>query len=237
MGLLLNNDVLYRTLVKKEKVFDCFIDDFGRDCLVCGRYKLWDNFYKDSSMVTGHISTCKDCSKLRGMINRKFGCKEEISMSVFLKVKKEYESFERDKNGQIVVDGNCELCGKAFRGVKHRKFCSQECSLEGNKIRNGVDRWVIFNRDGCTCIYCGKKTNEVEMTIEHVKALSYGGSDTASNLVTCCKDCNGARHRQDLTKETLEYILGEIDFRNKKCGINENQIIKGCHTSEKRKNR
>ena len=39
----------------------CAIDEFGRECPVCGRYKQWDEFGKYKKGVNGHRSQCKQC--------------------------------------------------------------------------------------------------------------------------------------------------------------------------------
>jgi hypothetical protein len=45
---------------------------------------------------------------------------------------------------------------------------------------------LVLKRDGRQCRYCGKRARGVD----HLVALSLGGSDLPSNLVTCCGSCN-----------------------------------------------
>ena len=52
-------------------------------------------------------------------------------------------------------------------------------------------RLVVFERDGWTCVYCGKRT--WEPTCDHVVPVSRGGSSTLDNLVTACLACNLAK--------------------------------------------
>lgn len=51
-------------------------------------------------------------------------------------------------------------------------------------------RFEVFKRDAFTCRYCGRKTPEVVLEIDHVIPESEGGSDDAINLVTSCWECN-----------------------------------------------
>lgn len=51
-------------------------------------------------------------------------------------------------------------------------------------------RFEIFKRDKFTCQYCGRTPPSVVLHVDHIEAVSTGGSDKAENLVTACQDCN-----------------------------------------------
>jgi len=51
-------------------------------------------------------------------------------------------------------------------------------------------RESIKARDGHKCVYCGSSEN---LTVDHVRPKSKGGTDTADNLVTACRPCNQAK--------------------------------------------
>ena len=51
-------------------------------------------------------------------------------------------------------------------------------------------RESIKARDGHKCVYCGSTEN---LTIDHVRPRSLGGTDTADNCVTACRPCNQAK--------------------------------------------
>jgi 5-methylcytosine-specific restriction endonuclease McrA len=51
-------------------------------------------------------------------------------------------------------------------------------------------RAAIFLRDGGQCVYCCKTFEQIALTVDHVEAVMWGGSDEPSNLVTACKSCN-----------------------------------------------
>ncbi len=55
-------------------------------------------------------------------------------------------------------------------------------------------RLAIYLRDGMACAYCGASVEQgAQLTLDHVKPVSKGGCNDASNLVTCCSRCNSAR--------------------------------------------
>ena len=62
----------------------------------------------------------------------------------------------------------------------------------------GGDAWrtlsrSIKDRDGQKCRFCGKtrkETKDGRLEVHHIRALSKGGTDAASNLVTICSECH-----------------------------------------------
>ena len=65
-------------------------------------------------------------------------------------------------------------------------------------------RFEIFKRDSFTCRYCGRKSPEAILEIDHILPKSADGSDEPKNLVTACYQCNrgkGARLLTDIPPE------------------------------------
>ena len=54
-------------------------------------------------------------------------------------------------------------------------------------------RFEILRRDNYTCRYCGAKSPDVTLTVDHVLAVALGGGDEPNNLVTACADCNSGK--------------------------------------------
>jgi len=51
-------------------------------------------------------------------------------------------------------------------------------------------RFEIFKRDDFTCRYCGRRSPEVVLEVDHIVPVSGGGTDDEPNLVTSCWECN-----------------------------------------------
>lgn len=71
-------------------------------------------------------------------------------------------------------------------------------------------RLGIYLRDGLCCSYCGEGVEAgAQLTLDHLKPHSKGGSNGADNLVTCCKRCNTSRGTRSVAafcRATAAYI-------------------------------
>ena len=71
------------------------------------------------------------------------------------------------------------------------------------KVRNISKslRFDVFQRDKHTCQYCGHKSPDVELEVDHLIPVAEGGTDDFENLVTSCKDCNNGK-----SDKLIEYL-------------------------------
>ena len=71
-------------------------------------------------------------------------------------------------------------------------------------------RLAIYLRDGLSCAYCGASVEDgAQLTLDHLRPDSKGGSNSETNLVTCCKRCNssrGARPVRSFSRAVAEYL-------------------------------
>lgn len=71
-------------------------------------------------------------------------------------------------------------------------------------------RLAIYLRDGLACAYCGEAIEDgARLTLDHLTPYSRGGSNDASNLVTCCHRCNSSRGNRDymaFAQSVAEYL-------------------------------
>jgi Restriction endonuclease len=59
-------------------------------------------------------------------------------------------------------------------------------------------RFSVLSRDRFTCRYCSRSAPDVELQIDHVKAVANGGTNDLDNLVTACVDCNQGKSASDV---------------------------------------
>lgn len=65
-------------------------------------------------------------------------------------------------------------------------------------------RFLVFQRDKFTCVYCGRRSPDVILHCDHILAFSIGGKTKIDNLVTACSQCNGGK--SNLIMESNEAI-------------------------------
>ena len=58
-------------------------------------------------------------------------------------------------------------------------------------------RRAIKEHFNCQCVYCGETYELHELTLDHVRPKTFGGSDLTSNLVPSCRSCNQAKGSQN----------------------------------------
>lgn len=61
-------------------------------------------------------------------------------------------------------------------------------------------RFEVFKRDDFTCRYCGRKSPDVVLEVDHVVPVCEGGTNDSMNLVTSCWDCNRGKAGVPLTR-------------------------------------
>ena len=64
-------------------------------------------------------------------------------------------------------------------------------------------RFEVFKRDSFTCQYCGRKSPDVLLVIDHIKPVSKGGTNDILNFITSCRDCNAGKSNRQLADTTI----------------------------------
>lgn len=78
-------------------------------------------------------------------------------------------------------------------------------------------RFLVLQRDGFTCRYCGHAAPDVQLEVDHIIPRSKGGGDEPSNLVTACRDCNQGKAAVDSDLNAaigwwwMDFIEGCVD--------------------------
>jgi 5-methylcytosine-specific restriction endonuclease McrA len=97
-----------------------------------------------------------------------------------------------------------------------------------NWIRQ-TSRLAIYLRDGLSCVYCGDSVeNGAQLTLDHVRPHSKGGSNETTNLVTCCHRCNCSRGNRSVAK----FAIAVASYLNH--NVKSEAIVKHVQTCVKR---
>ena len=94
--------------------------------------------------------------------------------------------------GVLLVPFNRVEVESAYREIV---FSEPKPKLKPEKRRMPTigERFKIFQRDKFACVYCGRKSPDVELTADHVTPYCKGGLTVPENLVTACRDCNAGK--------------------------------------------
>lgn len=114
-----------------------------------------------------------------------------------------------------------------------RKSKSNFCDICGTPLKEREDRIKfdkgiiekVFRRDGYRCQMCGaKKSDDTQLTIDHIIPLAAGGSNDIDNLQTLCRRCN--ENKADLIFKSgidSDIEIKENDLKNLNKNIKEKQ--------------
>lgn len=59
-------------------------------------------------------------------------------------------------------------------------------------------RFEVIKRDGFTCQYCGRRSPDVVLEVDHIVPVASGGVDDLMNLTTSCWECNRGKSDRPL---------------------------------------
>ena len=75
--------------------------------------------------------------------------------------------------------------------------------MEKRKSISKKERFEVFKRDCFTCQYCGRKSPEVVLEVDHIKPVVAGGCNDLTNLITACYDCNRGKGKRELSDDSI----------------------------------
>lgn len=103
--------------------------------------------------------------------------------------------------------------------------------MAGKYLRKALSkslRFEVFKRDSFTCQYCGAHPPHVVLEIDHIQAVSAGGTNDQDNLVTACFDCNRGKSDRALCDVPLslhdkaaDVIEREAQIKGYQAAINQ----------------
>ena len=64
----------------------------------------------------------------------------------------------------------------------------------------GLAKESLDEKKNARCIYCNRKLNIQNATMDHIVPISKGGNNCQVNLITCCFVCNNERGDMEFTK-------------------------------------
>ncbi len=166
----------------------------------------------------GQLKKCELCSSDFKMarLNQRY-CSIECNRKASNALSKERRKKHLVKNKKINKK-RCKSCGDFFLPkTKRHGWCSTECYRETTKKVRDIAYFLIFERDGFRCQYCGKTPQDkIKLVVDHIYPVKKGGKGAINNLITSCDQCNSDKSDKVLSPEMLNKFW---DIANK--GVND----------------
>jgi 5-methylcytosine-specific restriction endonuclease McrA len=69
-----------------------------------------------------------------------------------------------------------------------------------------LNNQTLFRRDAYLCMYCGMRFPSAQLSRDHIRPFSQGGSDTWNNVVSACRRCNNAKASRTPEQAKMELL-------------------------------
>lgn len=126
-------------------------------------------------------------------------CKEEFKnedklISHLIRSKNERRKLEQNYIGEAKV--------YLLSEIQKRKY--EQWTEDDNKPKGRENplspktRFEVLKRDNFTCQYCGRKSPDVILEVDHIEPYSKTRNNHPENLITSCKDCNRGKRTKEV---------------------------------------
>lgn len=163
-----------------------------RVCLCCFEIKNISEFNKSPKGWKGKNSYCRLC------FDKNYRANDKKSLAAYMKDRR--RSGDYRKNHRI-------------RQQARRVLINSSSEL-------GIDAYCKWLLSIDLCFYCSLVIEAHKRTIEHIVAISKGGTHTKSNLVMACTNCNFSKYNKDVSIFIEKFsIRKQIEILEKINGI------------------
>jgi hypothetical protein len=96
---------------------------------------------------------------------------------------------------------SCEIFRRKYKIYKNIVIIGLKWGGKNVKRRTtGLAKEFLDEKKNARCIYCNRKLNIQNATMDHIVPISKGGNNCQVNLITCCFVCNNERGDIEFTK-------------------------------------
>lgn len=95
---------------------------------------------------------------------------------------------------RVLLPEEIDICQqtRAARMTVSKAVEVKDTELDYYNVRE--NRLKVYERDAYKCQHCGKQLTRFTSTLDHVTAVSQGGDNSLSNLITSCRECNSKKN-------------------------------------------
>lgn len=171
----------------------------GKVCTDCKEWHPLSLFNVEKQHSDGLASYCRNCTTRR--------TKEQWSKDPAFWNERNKASYQkhrptrlasahryRDENYETVLEKG-RVRGRKYRknnpGYWKKRDANRKERLANTETPFTAIEWAaLCEQYKHTCLRCGKSVPEIELTIDHIKPLSRGGTNDISNIQPLCLKCN-----------------------------------------------
>lgn len=186
----------------------------GKICTKCKAWRPVSRYLKRLASLDGYDSICNECRNTASRqwraankdrvaeLNREF---YETNRAERLEYHRQYRQTNKERIKQLIN----RFCRE--RPDYHRNYNREWARANPDKIRakdnarrafkmgssetfTAVEWKALKERYDYTCLRCGRREPEIELTVDHIVPISKGGAGTIDNIQPLCKLCNSAKH-------------------------------------------
>jgi 5-methylcytosine-specific restriction endonuclease McrA len=156
-------------------------------CATCQDPKPLESFHRHKSHAFGRDTRCKACKSARRAERYRSDPEAAHASSRAWKknnpVRARVHRLRRDARDKTGESG--DLTADEWE------------EIVGSYRETFTDAHGVTARGRYRCAYCARRMARVNLTIDHVVALSRGGRNTRSNVVPACLSCNSSKSDRD----------------------------------------
>ena len=166
-----------------------------RRCARCKQLKTLDNFCKNKSSHDGLHYYCRDCASL--FRAETYWKDPEYSRKKIRQWNKEHPRIYTPESHARLLESKRKYKKTPKGRLSDITAMAKRRSSKSNNGGNFTkEEWVsLCNKYGNKCLACGAYG---KMTIDHVKPLSRGGTNSIDNIQPLCLTCNSSKHDKEI---------------------------------------
>ena len=207
-----------------------YCDCPGKWCPGCEQAKCWAAFNRNRSQKDGLQWYCRICQNAMNKEHYQNNLERERARSR-TEEKRGYGRTWRRNNSEYMQKYNkaySESHPEYMRGYREKNAdkrreqartyaqshlkerAVREVKRRARKLQAGgtftLREWeALCDYYDYTCLRCGRRKPDIELTVDHVIPLSVGGSNSIDNIQPLCRSCNASKQTK-----TIDYRKGWV---------------------------